>query len=80
MGTIIFKLFDNIAPAACRNFRELATGKPGFGYEGSNFFRIVPDFIIQGGNIETVERDGRPSIYDHAYPGGHFINCVNHKL
>jgi len=29
-----------------RNFRELATGKPGFGYKGSQFHRIVPEVRV----------------------------------
>jgi len=69
IGTIRFRLFDHVAPSACRNFRQLATGQPGFGYKDSNFFRIVPDFLMQGGKIESNQCENGTSIYDRVYPG-----------
>lgn len=42
-GRIIFQLFDDIVPNTARNFRELATGQHGFGYEGCTFHRIIPN-------------------------------------
>jgi cyclophilin family peptidyl-prolyl cis-trans isomerase len=46
-GTIELELFDDDAPKTAENFRTLA-GK-GF-YEGVIFHRVIPDFMIQGGD------------------------------
>ena len=47
-GRIVFKLYDDVVPKTARNFRELATGQHGFGYQGSTFHRIIPNVRISG--------------------------------
>jgi hypothetical protein len=42
IGRITFKLFDDIVPKTAQNFRELASGQHGFGYQGSSFHRVIP--------------------------------------
>jgi peptidyl-prolyl cis-trans isomerase A (cyclophilin A) len=61
-GTIVCKLFENDAPKTVANFTELAEGKrewkdgvsgkkgPGPLYNGTIFHRVIPDFMIQGGD------------------------------
>ena len=61
-GTIVCKLFDKDAPKTVANFTELAEGKrewkdsvsgkkgPGPLYNGTIFHRVIPDFMIQGGD------------------------------
>jgi cyclophilin family peptidyl-prolyl cis-trans isomerase len=46
-GEIELELFDEDAPKAVQNFRELA--QKGF-YDGLTFHRVIPDFMIQGGD------------------------------
>ena len=44
-------LFGGVTPKAAENFKALAQGKPGYGYKGSDIFRVVASFSVQGGNI-----------------------------
>lgn len=46
-GVIKFRFFPEIAPETVKNFTELA--KRGF-YNGLTFHRVIPDFMIQGGD------------------------------
>jgi peptidyl-prolyl cis-trans isomerase A (cyclophilin A) len=62
MGNIVCRLFDKDAPKAVANFRGLATGTkawtdPATGatkhtplYSGTTFHRVIPGFMIQGGD------------------------------
>jgi len=49
-GTISFKLLPDLAPETVRNFETLA--KSGF-YDGTLFHRVIPGFMIQGGDPNT---------------------------
>ncbi len=46
-GPIVLELFEGEAPKTVENFRKLA--EDGF-YDGVIFHRIIPDFMIQGGD------------------------------
>ncbi|HEV8459722.1 MAG TPA: peptidylprolyl isomerase, partial [Gaiellaceae bacterium] len=46
-GTIEIDLFDDDAPKTVENFKKLAGD--GF-YDGVIFHRVIPDFMIQGGD------------------------------
>ena len=49
-GKISFKLLPDLAPETVRNFEKLA--KEGF-YDGTLFHRVIPGFMIQGGDPNT---------------------------
>jgi peptidyl-prolyl cis-trans isomerase B (cyclophilin B) len=50
LGNISFKLLPELAPETVRNFEKLA--KDGF-YDGTLFHRVIPGFMIQGGDPNT---------------------------
>ena len=54
-GTIEIELFDEDAPKTVENFRKLSAD--GF-YDGVMFHRIIPDFMIQGGDPDGTGTGG----------------------
>ena len=51
-GTIVAELFDGEAPDTVANFEKLANAKF---YDGVKFHRVIPDFVVQGG--DPLSRD-----------------------
>jgi len=51
-GTIVAELYEKDAPTTVANFEKLANA--GF-YDGVKFHRVIPDFVVQGG--DPLSRD-----------------------
>jgi cyclophilin family peptidyl-prolyl cis-trans isomerase len=64
LGRIVLELYPKVAPQHCRSFKRLADN--GF-YDGTKFHRVVPGFVIQGGDI--LSRDTNPANDGTGDPG-----------
>lgn len=81
VGRVEIALFGDAAPNTVNNFAALAKGNyrgdPKFGFKGTKIHRIIPDFMIQGGDITSEDGSGGKSIYGPYYNDEPFYHSHN---
>ena len=74
LGEIVLRFYDDVAPNHVKNFATLAKSKF---YDGCTFHRVIPGFMIQGGDPNSKKPDR--SLHGMGGPGHQVAAEFNSK-
>ena len=76
-GRLVFELFYKNVPKTALNFKSLCEGYTSetgdhLSYKGAPFHRVIPGFVVQGGDIVNKDGTGNTSIYGDSFNDENF--------